>query len=115
MSNILEGIVETLKGRKEVSFLFLKPVTKKEAPDYHKYVKYPMDLSTIREKARKLEYKNRDQFRHDMAQITINAHLYNDNRNPGIPPLADQLLEICDFLLMENDALLSEAEASIDT
>nr|GLL45533.1 transcription initiation factor TFIID subunit 1 isoform X1 [Ipomoea trifida] len=115
LSNILEGIVETLKGRKEVSFLFLKPVTKKEAPDYHKYVKRPMDLSTIREKARKLEYKNRDQFRHDMAQIAINAHLYNDNRNPGIPPLADQLLEICDFLLVENDALLSEAEASMDT
>ncbi|CAH9084090.1 unnamed protein product [Cuscuta europaea] len=67
-----------------------------------------MDLSTIREKARKLEYKNSHQFRHDMAQIVINAHMYNDNCNPGIPPLADQLMEICDFMLMQNDALLSE-------
>lgn len=114
MSNILEEIVDTLKSNVEVSYLFLKPVTRKEAPDYHKYVKRPMDLSTIKEKARKLEYKNRGQFRHDVAQITINAHIYNDGRNPGIPPLADQLLEICDYLLEENDSILAEAEAGIE-
>ncbi|XP_009614597.1 transcription initiation factor TFIID subunit 1 isoform X1 [Nicotiana tomentosiformis] len=113
LSNILEEIVDTLKSNVEVSYLFLKPVTRKEAPDYHKYVKRPMDLSTIKEKARKLEYKNRGQFRHDVAQITINAHIYNDVRNPGIPPLADQLLEICDYLLEENDSILAEAEAGI--
>ncbi|GJW53798.1 hypothetical protein Tco_0097883 [Tanacetum coccineum] len=28
---------------------------------------------------------------HDMWQITVNAHIYNDGRNPGIPPLAHQL------------------------
>ncbi|PHT96896.1 Transcription initiation factor TFIID subunit 1 [Capsicum chinense] len=114
LSNILEEIVETLKSNVNVSYLFLKPVTRKEAPDYHKYVKRPMDLSTIKEKARKLEYKNRGQFRHDVAQITINAHLYNDGRNPGIPPLADQLLEICDYLLEENDSILAEAESGIE-
>ncbi|XP_015082118.1 transcription initiation factor TFIID subunit 1 isoform X2 [Solanum pennellii] len=113
LSNILEEIVDTLKNNVNVSYLFLKPVTRKEAPDYHKYVKRPMDLSTIKEKARKLEYKNRGQFRHDVAQITINAHLYNDGRNPGIPPLADQLLEICDYLLEENESILAEAESAI--
>lgn len=114
LSNILEEIVDTLKNNVNVSYLFLKPVTRKEAPDYHKYVKRPMDLSTIKEKARKLEYKNRGQFRHDVAQITINAHLYNDGRNPGIPPLADQLLEICDYLLEENESILAEAESGIE-
>ncbi|RAL44831.1 hypothetical protein DM860_003590 [Cuscuta australis] len=113
LSNILEGIVETLKAR-EVSRLFLRPVSKKEAPDYLQYIDRPMDLSTIRDKVRKLEYKNRHDFRHDVYQIAYNAHKYNDNRNPGIPPLADQLLEICDFLLGQNDDSLSEAEASID-
>ncbi|CAN4106514.1 unnamed protein product [Withania somnifera] len=113
LSNILEEIVETLKSNVDVSYLFLKPVPRKEAPDYHKYVKRPMDLSTIKERVRKLEYKNRGQFRHDVAQITINAHLYNDGRNPGIPPLADQLLEICDYLLEENDDILAEAESAI--
>ena len=114
MANILESIVDSLKDRHEVSYLFLKPVSKKEAPDYLKIVKHPMDLSTIREKVRKLEYRCREEFRHDVWQITYNAHKYNDGRNPGIPPLADQLLELCDYLLNQNDPGLTEAEAGIN-
>ncbi|XP_048320422.2 transcription initiation factor TFIID subunit 1 isoform X2 [Ziziphus jujuba] len=115
LSNILEGIVETLKDRYEVSYLFLKPVSKKEAPDYLDIIERPMDLSTIREKVRKMEYKSREQFRHDVWQITYNAHKYNDGRNPCIPPLADQLLELCDYMLNENDENLTEAEAGIES
>jgi transcription initiation factor TFIID subunit 1 len=113
LANILEGIVDALKDRVELSYLFLKPVPKKEAPDYLDIIKRPMDLSTIRDKARKMEYKDRNEFRHDMWQIAYNAHVYNDGRNPGIPPLADQLLELCDYLLMEKQESLSEAEAGI--
>ncbi|XP_048127955.1 transcription initiation factor TFIID subunit 1 isoform X4 [Rhodamnia argentea] len=114
LANILERIVETLRGRQEVSYLFLKPVTKKEAPDYLDIIDKPMDLSTIREKVRRMEYKNREDFRHDVWQITFNAHKYNDGRYPGIPPLADQLLELCDYLLNENDESLTEAEEGIE-
>nr|DAD25423.1 TPA_asm: hypothetical protein HUJ06_026887 [Nelumbo nucifera] len=113
LANILESIVDALKDQIDVSYLFLKPVSKKEAPDYLDIIKNPMDLSTIREKVRRMEYKNRDDFRHDVCQIRYNAHLYNDGRNPGIPPLADQLLELCDYLLAERDALLTEAESGI--
>ncbi|CDY22837.1 BnaA06g02400D [Brassica napus] len=74
-----------------------------------------MDLSTIRDKVRKIEYRNREQFRHDVWQIQLNAHLYNNNgRNPGIQPLADQLLEICDYLLEDYGDQLAEAEKGID-
>lgn len=114
LSNILESIVETLKDRKDLSYLFQKPVSKKEAPDYLDFVEHPMDLSTMRDKARRLIYKNREEFRHDMYQIAYNAHLYNDRRNPGIPPLADQLLELCDNLLDVKDEELTEAEAGIE-
>ncbi|KAL3515496.1 hypothetical protein ACH5RR_022398 [Cinchona calisaya] len=114
LSNILESIVETLKERVEISYLFLKPVSKKEAPDYLHIIERPMDLSTIREKVRRMEYKRAEEFRHDVWQITFNAHKYNAGRNPGIPPLADQLLELCDYLLDENDADLREAEAGIE-
>jgi len=114
LANILERIVETLKDRYDVSYLFLKPVSKKDAPDYYDIIQCPMDLSTIKEKVRKLHYRSREDFRHDVWQITYNAHIYNDGRNPGIPPLADQLLELCDYLLMENDESLTEAEAGID-
>nr|XP_043638575.1 transcription initiation factor TFIID subunit 1 isoform X2 [Erigeron canadensis] len=113
LANVLEEIIDTLKAN-EVSFLFLKPVTRKEAPDYLRIIDRPMDLATMREKVRRFEYKNRDAFRHDMWQITFNAHKYNDGRNPGIPPLADQLLELCDFLLSEKDKDLTEHEADIE-
>ncbi|XP_065874300.1 transcription initiation factor TFIID subunit 1 isoform X2 [Euphorbia lathyris] len=115
LANILENIVDTLKDRLEVSYLFLKPVSKKEAPDYLDIVKRPMDLSKIRDKVRKMEYKNREEFRHDVWQITFNAHIYNDGRNPGIPPLADQLLELCDYLLKEQSYSLSAAESGIES
>ncbi|CAI0628245.1 unnamed protein product [Linum tenue] len=41
------------------------------------------------------------------------AHKCNDGRNPGIPPLADQLLELCDFLLGESASEFAEAEAGV--
>ncbi|GJS20660.1 transcription initiation factor TFIID subunit 1 isoform X1 [Tanacetum coccineum] len=113
LANIFEKIIDIMKAH-QVSFLFQKPVTKKEAPDYLRFVDRPMDLATIKEKARKLEYKNRKDFRHDMCQITINAHIYNDGRNPGIPPLADQLLEMCDGLLYDFEDELNEAENNIE-
>lgn len=113
LSNILETVVDSLRDNIEISYLFLKPVTKKEAPDYLDVIKHPMDLSTIRDKVRNMEYKSREEFRHDVWQITVNAHVYNDRRHPGIPPLADQLLELCDYLLTEKDEILTEAESGI--
>lgn len=114
LSNILERIVDHLRGSTSVSYLFLKPVTRKEAPDYHNYVQRPMDLGTIRDKVRKMEYKNREEFMHDVVQIQLNAHSYNDGRNPLIPPLADQLVELCDNLLRVNAEQLDEAEYAIE-
>ncbi|GJM97868.1 hypothetical protein PR202_ga14828 [Eleusine coracana subsp. coracana] len=61
-----------------------------------------------------MEYRNREDFRHDVVQIQLNAHYYNDGRNPAIPPLADQLVELCDHLLKLNAELLDEAEYAIE-
>ncbi|CAI0628241.1 unnamed protein product [Linum tenue] len=57
-----------------------------------KILEWPMDLATIKEKVRKMEYKNREEFRRGVWQIAFNAHKCNDGRNPSIPTLADQLL-----------------------
>ncbi|XP_057448768.1 transcription initiation factor TFIID subunit 1 isoform X2 [Lotus japonicus] len=115
LANILEGIVDVLvKDRHDLSYLFQKPVSKKEAPDYFDIIERPMDLSRIRERVRNMEYKSREDFRHDIWQITYNAHKYNNGRNPGIPPLADRLLEYSDYLLNENDDNLTAAEAGIE-
>ncbi|CAN6216168.1 unnamed protein product [Urochloa humidicola] len=114
LSNILEKIVDDLRGNTQISLLFLKPVTRKDAPDYLEIIHRPMDLGTIRDKVRKMEYRNRYEFRHDVAQIQLNAHIYNDGRHPHIPPLADALMEMCDYLLDENADELAEAEDAIE-
>ncbi|XP_019101864.1 PREDICTED: transcription initiation factor TFIID subunit 1b-like [Camelina sativa] len=113
LANILESIVDTLRAKVNVSYLFLKPVSKKEAPNYLDIVERPMDLSTIRDKVRRMEYSDRKQFRRDVWQIKYNAHLYNDGRNLEIPPLADELLSKCDRLLDEYRHELTEAEEGI--
>ncbi|KAG2317599.1 hypothetical protein Bca52824_020721 [Brassica carinata] len=114
LANILEVIVDTLRAKEvNVSYLFLKPVSKKEAPNYLDVVERPMDLSTIRDKVRRIEYRDREQFRNDVWQIKYNAHLYNDVRNPTIPPLADELLVKCDGLLDRYRDELTEAEKGI--
>ncbi|RLM98386.1 hypothetical protein C2845_PM06G32280 [Panicum miliaceum] len=113
LSNILEKVVDQLRRNTAISYLFLKPVLKKDAPDYFDIVKCPMDLGTIRDKVRR-EYRNRKAFRHDVAQIAVNAHAYNDNRHRGIPPLADELLNMCDQLLEESAGLLDDAEGAME-
>lgn len=102
LSNILEKVVDQLRRNTAISYLFLKPVTRKDAPDYFDIVKHPMDLGAIRDKVRKMEYRSRGSFRHDVAQIAVNANTCNDNRHRGIPPLADELLKMCDQLLEES-------------
>lgn len=114
LSNILLKIVDHMRDNPEVSFLFLKPVTKKDAPDYLDIIERPMDLGTIRDKVRKMEYRNRDEFRHDVEQIRQNAHIYNRNRYPHIPPLADKLMRMCNDLLDESAELLDDAEDAIE-
>ena len=115
LSNILEKIVDHLRNQTAISLLFLKPVTKKVAPDYYDVIQRPMDLGTIRDKARKMEYKNRYEFRNDVAQIADNAHEYNETRHPHIPPLADELLELCDHLLDESADVLDDAESAMES
>ncbi|MQL72217.1 hypothetical protein Taro_004521 [Colocasia esculenta] len=114
LSNILENIVNSLRENNDISYLFMKPVSKREAPDYLDIIKDPMDLSIIKEKVRKMEYKSREDFRHDVWQINFNAHSYNDVRSPSIGHLADQLLDLCDRLLSQNSAILTEAEGGIE-
>ncbi|XP_022667321.1 histone acetyltransferase KAT2A-like isoform X2 [Varroa jacobsoni] len=56
---------------------FLKPVEKHEAPDYHEYIKYPMDLRTINERLKNKYYLNKRIFYADMMRIFDNCRTYN--------------------------------------
>jgi histone acetyltransferase len=61
----------------ESAWPFLEPVHKKEVSDYLKIVKHPIDLSKIRKKNKKNEYRTIDEFKKDIKLMFSNCRLYN--------------------------------------
>lgn len=59
---------------------FLEPVRKKDAADYAKIVKHPMDLGQMRVNLKRGDYDNIAAFVSDLNLVFDNAILYNGNR-----------------------------------
>lgn len=76
----------------EYSVVFRAPVKRREVPDYHLVVKKPMDLGTMQKKCRNCKYNSVEEFMADFKLLVSNCHLYNETRNPHLPPTADALL-----------------------
>lgn len=56
---------------------FLRPVQKREAPNYFDIIKNPMDLTTMTKKLKNLQYNNKDDFAADLELIWSNCLTYN--------------------------------------
>ncbi|XP_070577872.1 bromodomain adjacent to zinc finger domain protein 1A-like isoform X2 [Ptychodera flava] len=56
---------------------FLQPVSKKMAPDYHKLIKRPMDLGTMKMKMNQLDYNNPAEIIADARLLFTNCEQYN--------------------------------------
>ena len=56
---------------------FLQPVQEKDAPDYYKIIKEPMDLETLEKGLEIGKYKNKSVFLKDLKKIFSNARAYN--------------------------------------
>ncbi|XP_074641333.1 bromodomain adjacent to zinc finger domain protein 1A-like [Tubulanus polymorphus] len=61
----------------ENSWPFLRPVSKRDAPDYHDFIKNPMDFSTVRAKLNKYEYSGTIEVIDDIRLIFKNCEEYN--------------------------------------
>ena len=53
-----------------------------QVPDYHEYIKTPMDLSTIQDKVNELKYDNLDEFQDDITLMIKNCMTYNAKETP---------------------------------
>eukprot|EP00898_Chlorokybus_atmophyticus_P001205 jgi/Chlat1/2085/Chrsp17S02690 len=113
LANVLEPVINALFGS-DCSVFFRTPVLRKELPDYFSIIRHPMDLSTMKEKVRQFKYTLRSDFRADVKLIRDNAYTYNEKRNPGVLPLADRLLELCDAELAQRDQELTKVEPEGD-
>ncbi|KAI9294764.1 Bromodomain-containing protein, partial [Neoconidiobolus thromboides FSU 785] len=70
-------IVQNLIDFKEHSFPFLNPVQRKNAPDYHRVISNPMDLSTLSRRVKARKYQTQQDFEKDLFLIYSNCRKYN--------------------------------------
>lgn len=65
--------------KNEYAWPFLRPVSRHEVPDYHKVIKYPMDLAKIKSKLNTGQYSTNAEVMKDIQLIFANCDLYNQN------------------------------------
>ncbi len=114
LASLLEQVLLKVKSH-EFSYAFLHPVSTKEAPEYYKIIKRPMDLGTIHRKVNSFEYLSSKQFVDDMKLMVQNCHKYCDSRHPHLPPIAETLLIICEDALKLIETEVAELEALINS
>ncbi|KAJ3299782.1 Transcriptional activator spt7 [Borealophlyctis nickersoniae] len=77
-----EIVLNKLKNTTNHSKPFLRPVSKKEAPDYYDIIKNPMDLGTVTKKLKDLQYNSKAEFAADLYLIWSNCETYNARTHP---------------------------------
>ena len=89
--------LEVLNGveRFGISKVFSKPVDPvlDNCPDYHKIIKNPMDLGTVRKNLNSDKYRSVREWRNDMELIWENARLFNGD-DSIITTCAEQLKQV---------------------
>merc|ERR1711942_579555 len=63
--------------------IFARPIRARDAPDYHRLVKRPMDISTIRSKIKAGSITSFGEMKRDILLMLTNALMYN-SRADGI-------------------------------
>ena len=59
------------------SKIFSAPVKSKDAPRYHEVIRFPIDLGTMKNKAKRSEYYDRESLIRDFGLLQSNAETYN--------------------------------------
>lgn len=77
----LKKLLKSLQVHK-MSWPFREPVDPKEAPDYYKVIKEPMDLKKIEQKLTNSQYTRLADFISDMTKIFDNCRYYNPRNSP---------------------------------
>jgi len=99
----LEAICSAVESRPSVG-PFLKPVSRKHIPRYYEVISHPIDLSTIRQKNTKYEYRTADAFVRDFELMKSNAGKFNGPSNP----ITLEAAAIYDFVKQQIEASRNE-------
>jgi histone acetyltransferase len=75
LTNAIKTIFNACRNHKS-SWPFLIPVDRKEVPDYHEHVMFPMDMKTMAERFKMNYYDNRQRFIADMKRMFTNCRAF---------------------------------------
>ena len=92
--------------------LFHFAVKKSEFPTYHDIVKNPIDLSTIKARAKRCEYKTLEEFRNDMKLLKENSVKFN-GENSHVTNQAQSILDRMEALIESDLTHIKELEAKV--
>ncbi|KAJ2782837.1 Transcriptional activator spt7 [Coemansia javaensis] len=88
----LEHVLNELRAMGEAAQPFLNQVKRKDAPDYYKVIKRPMDLGTMAKHLRNEAYNSKRQFADHLQLIRDNCYTYNTEPDNYYRRSADALL-----------------------
>ena len=81
LGQFLTKVAEAMYNCPDADIYFNSPVTKKIAPDYNEKIEAagstPIDLGTVRQKARDAKYKTAEEMREDIDRMVKNSEIYN--------------------------------------
>lgn len=94
------------------SIAFHRPVSTKKFPNYLSFVSQPIDLSTVKSKARQHAYARYAEFLADVRQMSANCHKYN---GPGhsLSKVSSEMVEMVADAYEKDKEHIAALEASI--
>ena len=79
--------------------IFIAPVKQKDAPRYYEIIHSPIDLGTMKCKAKRMEYFTRAEIMADFDLLRLNAEIYNGSASA----IAQQARDIVDYAQQKLD------------
>lgn len=92
--------------------MFHQPVRKADFPTYYDVIKTPMDLSTLKAKAKRCEYRTVEQFDKDLKLLQSNSELFNGIHH-FVTTQAASIMERADLLVQADMFQLKELEEKV--
>ncbi|RDA91282.1 hypothetical protein CP533_6305 [Ophiocordyceps camponoti-saundersi (nom. inval.)] len=110
----LEKVLTELKAHTEYSTPFLSRVNKRDAPDYHNFIKNPMDLGSMTKKLKSLTYKSKSDFVTDLNLIWDNCLKYNQDMNHPLRRMANGMRKEAEKLIPLIPDLVIRSRAEVE-
>ncbi|KAJ2809193.1 Transcriptional activator spt7 [Coemansia guatemalensis] len=109
----LEQVLQELRSMGDVALPFLSQVKRKDAPDYYKVIRQPMDLGTMARNLRNETYNSKRQFADHLQLVHDNCYTYNTEPGNYYRRSADALMAKANQLMEAVPDIVVRDRASI--